>query len=75
MPAIMPERVPVAIPVAAILVGLAMAILAAARPEFFWELGRVRKGREWLGDAAMTGLFVGLGLVLVGLGANLLRKR
>jgi hypothetical protein len=62
-------------PVAAIVVGALFVLLAIIRPSFAWDVGKVQQGRAWIGETGMIASFVVLGVVLMGLGAILWRRR
>jgi hypothetical protein len=49
-------------------VGLAFILTAIFRPSFLWEMGKVRQGREWLGDAGMAAVYGVFGAIVVGVG-------
>lgn len=71
----MSEQVPIAVPIAAAAVGLAFVLIGLLRPGFIWQLGKVRAGREWLGEGGMTGLLVVFGLILIGVGVAVWVRR
>ena len=71
----MSERVPIAIPLFVIAIGLLFVASGAIRPEFVWELGKLRSGRAWLGDAALATVLIVFGLALAAVGGILLRRR
>jgi hypothetical protein len=73
----MPERtpVPIFVPWIVIFVGLIFVIVGAAKPEFLWEMGKVKTGREAIGDTALSAIFIGFGALFAGLGGFLLSKR
>lgn len=68
-------RVPPAVPIAAIVIGALFAIVALARPSFLWEMGKVRAGREWIGDTGVTIFFLVIGLAVAAAGTALLLKK
>jgi hypothetical protein len=55
--------------------GLALVAVGLLRPELLWDLGRVRAGRAVAGDAAVSGLFIGVGVLLAAAGLFLLVRR
>jgi hypothetical protein len=71
----MSEQVPVAVPVVTVVVGAAFVLIGLLRPTFLWNLGKIRAGRDWIGDGGMTAALVIFGLVIVGLGVTLFIRR
>jgi formate-dependent nitrite reductase membrane component NrfD len=61
--------------IGAIVIGLALVAVGLLRPELLWDLGRVRAGRAVAGDAAVSGLFIGVGVLLAAAGLFLLVRR
>lgn len=75
--AAMPARpvVPIVVPLMVIIMGLLFVVFGAAKPEFIWETGKVRTGREAIGDRALGAIFMGFGALFAGMGGLLLCKR
>lgn len=69
------QRIPIAVAILPIVIGLAFVVLAIAKPDFVWTMGKVRAGREWMGETGMTVFFVGIGLALIGAGVAVMMKR
>jgi hypothetical protein len=50
----------------ALVIGAIFILVGIFRPAFLWDMGKVRTGREWFGDAGMSGIFIGFGLLFCG---------
>jgi predicted permease len=70
-----PNAVPAAIPLAAIVIGVLLALAGLLRPGFFWNSGRIQSGRGAIGDTGMSLAFVVLGVVLGAIGARILTRK
>jgi hypothetical protein len=70
-----PERIPIAVPLGMIAMGLVFVVFGLARPDFIWTTGKVVQGREWMGDTGMSALFAGFGGVFSLAGLAFLIKR
>jgi hypothetical protein len=55
-------------PILAIVLGAVVAALTLLKPAFFWEHRRARTMRRLIGDTGTTVLYLGISLVLLGLG-------
>jgi len=71
----MSDRVPLAVPLTAIITGALLALIGLARPSFVWNLGKMRQGRDWMGETGMTVLFVVFGVAMIAVGLVAARKR
>ena len=73
----MPERapVPIFVPLLVIVVGLSFVLIGAAKPGFVWDMGKVKAGREAIGDGALGAVFIVFGAVFATVGAVLLKRR
>jgi hypothetical protein len=60
--------------IVSLVVGMAFVIIGLTRPGFFWDTGKVRAGRELVGDAGVTAFFVALGAILVFVGRMVARQ-
>lgn len=61
-------KVPVAVPLGAMVVGLIFIVLGVAHPSLLWNSGKVQAGRDALGDVGVSVIFIVFGLVFVGIG-------
>ena len=50
----------------ALVIGALFILIGILRPAFVWDMGKVRSGRDWLGEAGMSGLLIGFGLLFCG---------
>ena len=69
------QRIPIVVAILPMIVGLLFVVFALAKPDFLWSMGKVRAGREWMGEGGMTAAFVVVGLALIGVGAAVMMKR
>ncbi len=73
----MPERAPVptVVPLMVIVMGLLFVVFGATKPEFIWETGKVKTGRDVIGDGALGAIFIAFGALFAGCGLLLLKRR
>jgi hypothetical protein len=64
-------RLPAYVPLSAVVVGGALALMGALRPAFVWNLGRIELGRRWIGDGGVTAFMIVIGSTLIVLGVTL----
>jgi len=67
-------RLPLFVPLVGIIVGALFVLTALARPDFLWNMGKVRMGREWLGDTGMSACFLVVGIALASAAAVLILR-
>ena len=69
------QKIPIAVGILPLVVGAAFVVIAIARPAFIWNLGKVRAGREWMGDTGVTAFLIVVGLALIGAGVAVVLRR
>lgn len=64
-----------AIALGAIAFGLLFVLIAVFRPAFLWDMGKVRTGREVIGDTGVSIFFAAIGVAMAAAGIFLSRKK